>query len=156
RRRRGSFPNPGLAQPGRPAPSYLGAALQRPCPGTVPGHGSGTHVPKGVVADTAQSGGPAVGAVLCTKIGRVSASFDPLSRSFDTAADSYETARPSYPDELFRDLIELAELRPGEHLLEIGCATGKATRPLLERGFSIVCLEPGPRLAAHAATNLAG
>jgi SAM-dependent methyltransferase len=86
----------------------------------------------------------------------VSASFDPLSRTFDDAAETYETARPDYPDELFGDLVQLADLSPGEHLLEIGCATGKATRPLLERGFSIVCLEPGPRLAAHAAANLAG
>jgi SAM-dependent methyltransferase len=86
----------------------------------------------------------------------LSTSSDPLSRSFDAAAELYETARPRYPDELFSDLIQLAELTPGDRLLEIGCATGKATGPLLERGFSIVCLEPGPRLAACAATNLAG
>jgi SAM-dependent methyltransferase len=86
----------------------------------------------------------------------VSASFDPLSRSFDAAAELYEAARPRYPDELISDLIQLSEIGPGDRLLEIGCATGKATRPLLERGFSIVCLEPGPRLAARAAANLAG
>jgi len=50
----------------------------------------------------------------------------------------------------------LAELGPGDRLLEIGCATGKATRPLLERGFSIVCVELGVQLAEHARRGLAG
>jgi SAM-dependent methyltransferase len=82
--------------------------------------------------------------------------LDQLRRSFDTAADLYEAARPSYPEELFDDLLELAGLERGSRLLEIGCATGKATRPLLERGFSIVCVELGVQLAAHGRTNLAG
>jgi SAM-dependent methyltransferase len=86
----------------------------------------------------------------------LSDSSDTLRRTFDTAADLYDAARPSYPNELFDDLVELAELEPGGRLLEIGCATGKATRPLLERGFSIVCVEMGEQLAAHARRNLAG
>jgi SAM-dependent methyltransferase len=47
-------------------------------------------------------------------------------------------------------------LAPGARLLEVGCATGKATRPLLERGFSVVCVELGATLAEHARRNLAG
>jgi len=86
----------------------------------------------------------------------VGTSFDPLSRSFDAAAELYERARPAYPCGLFDDLVQLARLQSGDRLLEIGCATGKATRPLLERGFSVVCLEPGARLAARASSNLAG
>lgn len=35
-------------------------------------------------------------------------------------------------------------------LLEVGCATGKATRPLLARGFRVTCVEAGPALAARA------
>jgi SAM-dependent methyltransferase len=79
-----------------------------------------------------------------------------LRRTFETAADLYDAARPSYPDELFADLVCLAALKPGDRLLEIGCATGKATRALLERGFSIVCVEMGAQLAEHARRNLAG
>ncbi len=79
-----------------------------------------------------------------------------LRASFESAADTYEAARPSYPRELFDDLIELAGLTPPAVLLEIGCATGKATRRLAERGFRIVCVELGPRLAAQARANLAG
>jgi SAM-dependent methyltransferase len=86
----------------------------------------------------------------------MSESFDSLRRTFDAAADLYEGARPSYPDELFHDLVELAGVKPGNRLLEIGCATGKATRPLLERGFAVVCVELGAQLAAQARRNLAG
>lgn len=81
---------------------------------------------------------------------------EPLRRTFDTAADLYEAARPSYPDELFDNLVQLARLEPGDRLLEIGCATGKATRSMLDRGFSIVCVEMGVHLAERARRSLAG
>lgn len=38
----------------------------------------------------------------------------------------------------------------------MGCATGKATLPLAQRGFRITCIEPGAALAAAARVNLAG
>ncbi len=81
---------------------------------------------------------------------------EPLRRTFDSAADLYEAARPTYPTELLDDLVDLAELEPGNRLLEIGCATGKATRALLERGFSVVCVEMGVQLAERARRNLTG
>jgi SAM-dependent methyltransferase len=86
----------------------------------------------------------------------MSDSPDRLRGTFDMAAATYEAARPSYPPELFEDLVELAELQRGDRLLEVGCATGTATRPLLERGFSIVCVELGDHLASLARDNLAG
>ncbi len=67
---------------------------------------------------------------LSATIGRVSETREPLRRSFDAAADLYEAARPSYPEELFDDLVALTALEPGARLLEIGCATGKATHQL--------------------------
>jgi SAM-dependent methyltransferase len=79
-----------------------------------------------------------------------------LRGSFDSAAATYQSARPEYPDALFDDLVALAELRPGARLMEVGCATGKATRPLLERGFSVVCVELGAHLAAQARRDLDG
>jgi len=79
-----------------------------------------------------------------------------LRSTFDAVADLYETARTSYPEELFDDVVTLAELKPGARLLEIGCATGKATRPLLERGLSVMCVEMGPHLARRARAALAG
>ena len=47
-------------------------------------------------------------------------------------------------------------LPTGAHLIEVGCATGKATLPLARRGFRIPCLEPGAALAAGARTDLGG
>ena len=79
-----------------------------------------------------------------------------LRLTFDQAAESYQRVRPDYPAELFDDLIAATGLAPGDRLLEVGCATGKATLPLASRGFRIVCIELGARLAAAARRNLAG
>jgi SAM-dependent methyltransferase len=79
-----------------------------------------------------------------------------LRQTFDQAAEIYDRARPDYPEALYDDLVALAGLVPGDHLLEVGCATGKATRPLARRGFRITCVELGPELAAAARQNLAG
>ncbi len=38
----------------------------------------------------------------------------PLRLTFDSAADLYDAARPSYPTELLDDLVDLAELKPGD------------------------------------------
>jgi len=79
-----------------------------------------------------------------------------LRETFDQTAERYHRARPDYPEALYDDLVVLAELRPGDRLLEVGCATGKATLPLARRGFRIRCVELGGELAAVARRNLAG
>jgi SAM-dependent methyltransferase len=79
-----------------------------------------------------------------------------LRQTFDRAAGLYDRARPGYPEALFDDLIALTGLAAGDHLLEVGCATGKATLPLARRGFRITCVELGAELAAAARQNLAG
>jgi SAM-dependent methyltransferase len=78
-----------------------------------------------------------------------------LRQTFDRAAVIYDRVRPSYPEALFDDLVALADLTPGDRLLEVGCATGLATRPLARRGFRITCVELGAELAAVARQNLA-
>jgi SAM-dependent methyltransferase len=79
-----------------------------------------------------------------------------LARTFDAAAELYQRARPDYPEDLYDRLLKVTGLRPPSRLLEIGCATGKATLPLASRGYRIVCIEPGAALAAVARANLAG
>lgn len=81
---------------------------------------------------------------------------DPLRETFDTVAAAYGAARPAYPAALYDDLVELAGLVPGSRLLEVGCGPGKATRPLLERGYRVVCIELGEQLAGEARRTLAG
>jgi len=78
-----------------------------------------------------------------------------LRQTFEAAAALYQRARPDYPPALFDDLIELASLRRGDRLLEIGCATGKATLPLAAHGFRITCVELGRELVDAARGNLA-
>ena len=87
---------------------------------------------------------------------RSDAERERLRQTFDQAAESYDRVRPDYPDELFDDLVALTGVTPGDHLLEVGCATGKATRPMARRGFRITCVELGAGLAAAARVNLAG
>src|SRR5579862_1847603 len=87
---------------------------------------------------------------------QVSNDRERLRTTFESAAASYQQARPEYPAELYDELIRLAGLRPGGQLLEIGCATGKATVPLARRGFRVTCVELGRELAAQARRQLAG
>lgn len=78
-----------------------------------------------------------------------------LRATFDRVADLYQEARPEYPDQLYQALVEATGIGPGDRLLEVGCATGKATIPLARQGFRLTCVEIGPRLAAAARRNLA-
>jgi SAM-dependent methyltransferase len=79
-----------------------------------------------------------------------------LAATFDEAAALYQRARPEYPEALYDRLLEVTGLTPPARLLEVGCATGKATLPLARLGFHITGLEPGPSLAAAARANVAG
>jgi SAM-dependent methyltransferase len=78
-----------------------------------------------------------------------------LRATFDSAADRYQQARPEYPPALYDELMSAADIGPAARLLEVGCATGKATMPLARRGLRITCLEIGAGLAAAARLNLA-
>lgn len=78
-----------------------------------------------------------------------------LAATFDSISGLYQRARPEYPEAIYDHLLEVTGLSPGDAVVEIGCATGKATLPLARRGFTITCLEPGPALAAQARANLA-
>lgn len=74
-------------------------------------------------------------------------------RSFDSVADRYFAYRPSYPSAAF-DLL-VARVPPPALVLEVGPGPGLATLPLAERGYRIVGIELGERLAAEARRNLA-
>ncbi|CAA9531216.1 MAG: hypothetical protein AVDCRST_MAG79-937 [uncultured Thermoleophilia bacterium] len=76
--------------------------------------------------------------------------------TFDAAADLYQRARPEYPEALYDTLFRATGLRAGDRVLEVGCATGKATMPLARRGVRVTCVELGAALAAGARRNLAG
>jgi SAM-dependent methyltransferase len=78
-----------------------------------------------------------------------------LRTTFDSAAELYQQARPDYPDQLYDTVIAATGIKPGDRLVEVGCATGKATLPLAQRGFDLTCIELGPELASAARRHLA-
>jgi len=72
---------------------------------------------------------------------------------FDNVPEIYDRIRPEYPPALFEALFAYLpdrELRA----VEIGPATGKATRPLLEYGIAVTAIEPGAGLAAFLRAKL--
>ena len=71
---------------------------------------------------------------------------------FDESPEIYERARPVYPDEMWDELFR--RFPAGVSLVEIGPATGKATRALIARGAYVVACEPGPKLAVYLRTQV--
>jgi SAM-dependent methyltransferase len=74
--------------------------------------------------------------------------------AFDDVAELYDAVRPGYPSALFDDLASLTGCSAGDRLLEVGAGTGQATQELARRGYAVVALEPGPRLADLARRRL--
>ncbi len=60
-------------------------------------------------------------------------------QKFTGKADLYEKFRPSYPDELIDFLYEKARC---EQVADIGAGTGKFTRCLLKKPWSVIAVEP--------------
>ena len=76
--------------------------------------------------------------------------------AFDQIANVYKVARPGYPEALTEDVISYADLKQGDHILEVGCGTGQATKGFAKRGFPIVAMDPGPEMLRGASEDLAG
>jgi SAM-dependent methyltransferase len=79
-----------------------------------------------------------------------------MSSVFDEAAELYDAVRPGYPDKLFDDIAKLAGLGAGSKVLEVGCGTGQATVGFAERGYRMVCVDPGGNLVKVARRKLEG
>src|SRR3954469_24825078 len=78
-----------------------------------------------------------------------------LGRVFNEVPELYDKVRPGYPDELFADLATITGMTERSSLLEVGCGTGQATRPLAAFGCSVTAVEPGTAMAALARRRLA-
>jgi SAM-dependent methyltransferase len=75
---------------------------------------------------------------------------------FDEVAELYARARPTYPAELVDDIIRESGLQPGSRILELGSGPGNASVLFAGRGYHLLSLEPGARLAEVARRRLAG
>ncbi len=76
--------------------------------------------------------------------------------TFNNVADLYDEVRPGYPEALIEDALTLSGIPPDGRILEIGCGTGKATLPFARRGYAMLCLELGDKLAAVGLPATAG
>jgi len=72
------------------------------------------------------------------------------SQEFDAAARAYDRYRPRYPIELFDDIINLGELKPGATAIEIGAGTGIATGSLISHGLRVVAIDTSPAMLSIA------
>lgn len=70
--------------------------------------------------------------------------------TFEESAELYTQER--YPDELIADIISLSGIPPEGKILEIGCG-GNATISFAQRGYELLAIELGERLATIAAEN---
>jgi SAM-dependent methyltransferase len=73
--------------------------------------------------------------------------------TFEEVAELYDEVRPSYPEELVEDVVALSGIPANGRILEVGCGPGNATIPFAKRGYRIVGIELGERLAALAVKN---
>jgi SAM-dependent methyltransferase len=74
---------------------------------------------------------------------------------FGEVAELYDASRPSYPQPLIEDVLELAQVRDGDPILEVGAGTGKATVLFAARGAHVLAIEPSCEMAAIARRNCA-
>src|SRR4029434_978415 len=72
---------------------------------------------------------------------------------FDDAAELYDEVRSRYPEETVEHIIAFAALPTQGRVFEVGCGTGQMTLPFAQRGYTVVALDQGERLAALAAQH---
>ncbi|MFC1849158.1 class I SAM-dependent methyltransferase [candidate division CSSED10-310 bacterium] len=78
-----------------------------------------------------------------------------LKTTFDEVPALYDEVRPTYPAPLINDVIDLSGIPEKGSILEIGCGTGQATKPFLDRGYSVLAVELGPNLAEFTCQKFA-
>lgn len=68
------------------------------------------------------------------------------SERFSSAADAYDHHVGRYGAQLAAGLIEVADIRPGHHVVDVGCGPGTLTRALIERAGEghVAAIDPSP------------
>ncbi|WP_219836793.1 class I SAM-dependent methyltransferase [Paenibacillus sp. R14(2021)] len=74
---------------------------------------------------------------------------------FSDRVDTYVKFRPSYPVEAIDHLYAVVGLRPDSVVADVGAGTGIFSKLLLERGSSIIAVEPNNEMRSAAEATLA-
>jgi SAM-dependent methyltransferase len=75
-------------------------------------------------------------------------------RIFGDVADLYDRRRPGYPEAMVDAVLTVAP--DPWRVVESGAGTGKATARFVERGASVLAIEPDPRMADRCRVNAPG
>lgn len=88
---------------------------------------------------------------------------DPLSRCFvkrlavtkrfDGRAGDYDRARPRYPDAAVEHVRRVADVAPGDTIVDLGAGTGLLAMGFVDRGDDVVLVEPSEDMARTAETR---
>ena len=73
---------------------------------------------------------------------------------FTDKADSYAKYRPSYPNEYIEFLLTETGLKEGSTVADIGSGTGIFSKQLLEKGLTVIGVEPNDEMRVKAEQSL--
>ncbi len=75
--------------------------------------------------------------------------LNPTGR-FTGRAAAYAKYRPTYPAAAVDAIVTRCGLRPGSHVVDVGCGTGIASRLVAARGLDVIGIEPNAEMRAEA------
>lgn len=78
----------------------------------------------------------------------------PTTGRFSDRVAAYVQARPGYPEEAIDYLLQATSTPPEATVADLGAGTGLLSRPLLERGFHVLLVEPNEAMAEAAGSLL--
>src|SRR5882757_6604038 len=64
------------------------------------------------------------------------------TKRFSNRVDNYVKYRPSYPAAMLSFFESTLGLKKEQRIADIGSGTGLFAKPLLQQGYSVVCIEP--------------
>lgn len=79
--------------------------------------------------------------------------FDP--HRFQTTVPFYARYRLGYPDALIARIIEIAGLKPGDPVMDLGCGPGLVAIPFAKAGLKVMAIDPEPNMVDAAKAEAA-
>jgi SAM-dependent methyltransferase len=78
--------------------------------------------------------------------------------SFDVAPEAYASFMGRFSEPLAQEFVKVAELEPGQRVLDVGCGPGALTEVLVERlgADKVAAVDPSEPFVAHARSRLPG